>query len=381
MDSSKLAGIKQNMELLGLAEPPKSDGATSETTSPSRTQSQQSQGSHLTSDYPQVGINSSHSGTPQLFPWRFNLDATDLGRTETRHEEAAGELQYIDKQNQNPRSLGGISSEAGRSDCSFLSIVPIQDMGHSAHIEWESSEIANDACGVGIEVLPSTSLVPQPQENANDYVDVQTMSDAMIAASITSASDDMNFLPLDALRRIVTPSAVQRLLGHAFPHFKPKVINSWVSRISGEQDEPKTKVQPKRRKIFAILILMEQVQLIEDFIKNGIDDKNLPLEIKRNAKQKPFIQLQTQEGCVLSCFNHWRTKHVNDFVQNQQTICTPFFKLPGAEVHYYEIKSKTILPFEKYDLVQIGGYGSVRKVRIHCAHYSRDVGSKVRGEL
>ncbi|KXH67560.1 serine/threonine protein kinase [Colletotrichum salicis] len=205
-----------------------------------------------------------------------------------------------------------------------------------------------------------------PQDDTSDDADVQTTSDAMFAASITSASEDKGFLPFDALRRIVTPSAVQRLLGHAFPHFKPKVINSWVSKISGKPDE--VKAQPQRRKIFAILILMEQVKLIEDFIKHNVDDSSLPLEIKRNTRHKPVIQLQKKDGSVLNCLNHWRTKHINNFVQCQETICTPFFKLPGNDVHYYEITSKTVLPFQEYDLVQIGGYGSDRgKVLRHFA--------------
>ncbi|KXH50385.1 serine/threonine protein kinase [Colletotrichum simmondsii] len=376
MDPTKRAGI--NWELLGLAEPiaepPISDGPTTGTTPSNQIQVPQLGHSVSTSKSPEVAAKDS-SQSDLLVSWRISV--TDEDFTETRHEEVAGNLRLINEENRNLGSFGGCSSDAGASNCSFLSIVPVQDMGHSDYIEWESSEMANDC--VGTQALHSHHPALRPQDNTNDDADVQTMSDAMFAASITSASEDKGFLPLDALRRIVTPTAVQRLLGHAFPHFKPKVINSWVSSISGKPDEVKT--QPRRRKIFAILILMEQVKLIEDFIKHNIDDSFLPLEIKRNSRHKPVIQLQRKDGTVLSCLNHWRTKHINNFVQCQETICTPFFKLPGDDVHYYEITSKTILPFEEYDLVQIGGYGSVRKVRIHHAHYSRDNTSKASHNL
>lgn len=372
MDPTKRAGIDR--ELLGLAEFPIPNGPTSEITTSNQIKAPQLGRSDSTSKKSQVGTKDSSQSGP-LIPWRINV--TDEDVTETRHEEAAGNSQLIYGEKQNPASFRGGSSDAGASNCSFLSIVPVQDMGHSDYIAWESSEVAND--GVRTQASQSTHATPRPQDNTNDDADVQTMSDAMFAASITSASEDKGFLPLDALRRIVTPSAVQRLLGHAFPHFKPKVINSWVSSISGKPDEVKT--QPRRRKIFAILILMEQVKLIEDFIKHNIDDSFLPLEIKRNSRHKPVIQLQKKDGTILSCLNHWRTKHINNFVQCQEAICTPFFKLPGDDVHYYEITSKTILPFQEYDLVRIGGYGSVRKVRIHHAHYSRDTISKASHDL
>ncbi|KAK0370839.1 serine/threonine protein kinase [Colletotrichum limetticola] len=363
MDPTKRAGIDR--ELLGIAEPiaesPISNGPTTGITSSNQIQAPQLGLSVSTSKNSEVGTKDA-SQSDLLFSWRISV--TDEDFTETRHEEVAGNLPLINEGNRNLGSFGGCSSDAGASNCSFLSIVPVQDMGHSDYIEWESSEMANDC--IGTQALHSHHPALRPQDNTNDDADVQTMSDAMFAASITSASEDKGFLPLDALRRIVTPTAVQRLLGHAFPHFKPKVINSWVSSISGKPDE--VKAQPQRRKIFAILILMEQVKLIEDFIKHDIDDSFLPLEIKRNLRHKPVIQLQKKDGTVLSCLNHWRTKHINNFVQCQETICTPFFKLPGDDVHYYEITSKTILPFQEYDLVQIGGYGSERgKVLRHFA--------------
>ncbi|KAK1518549.1 protein kinase domain-containing protein [Colletotrichum abscissum] len=345
MDPTKRAGIDR--ELLGIAEPiaesPISNGPTTGITSSNQIQAPQLGHSVSTSKNSEVGTKDA-SQSDLLFSWRISV--TDEDFTETRHEEVAGNLPLINEGNRNLGSFGGCSSDAGASNCSFLSIVPVQDMGHSDYIEWESSEMANDC--IGTQALHSHHPALRPQDNTNDDADVQTMSDAMFAASITSASEDKGFLPLDALRRIVTPTAVQRLLGHAFPHFKPKVINSWVSSISGKPDE--VKAQPQRRKIFAILILMEQVKLIEDFIKHDIDDSFLPLEIKRNLRHKPVIQLQKKDGLVraLRRIHNLRTMSKEDNyapVPNDPNVLLDN-KHWGR---HGDIKPENILWFKKYE--------------------------------
>ncbi|KAK1700650.1 kinase-like domain-containing protein [Colletotrichum godetiae] len=354
MEFSKGANIDEELSRLGIPEPPKLDRSDAGT-------ARQNNGP--------TGADSVQGVPPQPWSWRFN--GADFKITETCLDEAPRGFRHVSGRIQNPSSFDGCSSDAGASSCSFISIVPVRDMGHSAHIEWESYSNQNES-----GTSPSKSLSSQPQATTDAYVDVQSVSNAIFAASQTSALEDRSFLPLDALRQLVTPSVVRRLMGHAFVDTEPVILNSWATDISGEQNPMTAGYQPKRRKLFAILILMEQVQLIKDFIENGIDDRILPLKIKREADQEPVIQLQTENGLILHCLDHWHSRHLSSFIQWQEIICTPFFQLAGHVVHYYELNSKTILPFKTYKLVRVGGYGSVRKVSIHPAHYNNGTVSK-----
>ncbi|KAK1479999.1 protein kinase [Colletotrichum cuscutae] len=358
MELSTAANIDEELSRLGIPQTPKSDGSKAGTAH---------QNGATTGQIP-----------PQPWSWRFN--GADFRITETCPEDSPGEFQHVSEQIKNTRSFDGCSSDAGGSSCSFISIVPVRDMGHSAHIEWESYSSGGSNKRNELRTSQSEPLASQPHVTLDAYVDVQSVSDAIFAASQTSASENRSYLPLDALRQLVTPSVVRRLLGHAFVHSEPGLLDDWVFEISGKETTLTPGRQPRRRKLFAILILMEQVQLIRDFIENDLDDRILPLQIKREAFQEPVIQLQTETGIILDCLAHWHTRHLSSFVQWQETICTPFFKMPGREVHYYELNSKTILPFETYKLVRVGGYGSVRKVSIHPAHHNCGTAPNERGK-
>ncbi|KAK1959983.1 kinase-like protein [Colletotrichum sublineola] len=155
-------------------------------------------------------------------------------------------------------------------------------------------------------------------------------------------------------------------------------ISSLISEVLGQQSTQGNRFQPLRHHIFAILVLMDKVSLIEDFIKGGIKDVDLPLKIKRSKvkdfevtvqlckkrKTDPSDGLESAEDLEsLGSLDSWSFNDMEDFEARQKTICTPFFELPGDKPQFYNLRDRPTLPFLEYNRPRVGGYGSVRKVQ------------------
>ncbi|KAE9580175.1 hypothetical protein CGMCC3_g3941 [Colletotrichum fructicola] len=69
---------------------------------------------------------------------------------------------------------------------------------------------------------------------------------------------------------------------------------------------------------------------------------------------------------------------MEDFESRQKTICIPLFELPCEEIQFYDFRNRPVLPFLSYESRKVGGYGTVRKARIHEAHYSHIQDCKTR---
>ncbi|KAH8893880.1 kinase-like protein [Thozetella sp. PMI_491] len=170
---------------------------------------------------------------------------------------------------------------------------------------------------------------------------------AIRRAFLESASSGGEFLPLHSLAILINQSTVGRLLELTFPSATAEVLKSYTAQVCGPELSG-----TGRRKIFAIVVLMNRIQSITDFIDRDILDFHLPLEAQwsriTNWSRNDEVVFSTYQACMLA----------------------PFFQIGQDKVFFYKLPLGYTLPFIEYKNVADGGYSRVRKVKIHPAHHN-----------
>jgi hypothetical protein len=276
-------------------------------------------------------------------------------------------------------------SESNQSDLDFASLVPIDDRGRKAHMVWEQSlstvssksngETSRDNPRPGnyAENLAKSTADgltyingsrPAATPDALDSVAVGPISNKICRAFQHSALNDRAYLPLDQLTEIITPTVVRSLLRTHFHDeaTRQQMEEGMLGNVSGQSQ------WPTRRRIFAILILLKEVERIRDFIKTEIDDASLPFGLQHTDDSEPDTWLLTNEEPPRP-FLRWPAKIAYDFSLYQQIIHVPFLKFPDEVIYFYSLHHEAILPFSSYKLHDIGGYSNVHQAIIHHAHH------------
>lgn len=321
-------------------------------------------------------------------------------------------------------------SESGLSELSqltFLSIQPVIDRGNAIHMIWEQSQPekpghstsnphSQGSPDIDISWLDSSHMEPldssdhtneitmEPvdddedvnrvtMEPTDDSEDIYSIENRICSSLVRSAFDGREYLPLDRLCRILSPSVVHNLM---LQHFDNDKVWEYEREVLGTQDGTPV-LPPRRRRILAILVLIDQVKRLPKFIEQGVDDTALPFHFNhiKSARRvtvsyMPHPQDETcaQESCpcrsphppdepILRKFDVWPNRTAKEFTLWQSIIHVPFLKFPGDKIYFYDLYQDSTLPFDRYELQSTGGYGAVRKVTIHPSHYNCHVNSKV----
>ncbi|WAO87710.1 Protein kinase domain-containing protein [Fusarium falciforme] len=229
-------------------------------------------------------------------------------------------------------------------------------------------------------------------EPADDSEDVDSIENRICSSLVRSAFDAREYLPIDQLCKILSPSVVHNLL---LQHFGNDKVLEYEREILGNQDETPVS-PPRRRRILAILVLIDQVNRLPKFIKHGVDDTALPFHFNhikparrvtvsymphspdepRQKKDRTCQNPHRQNEPVLKKFDMWPCRIAKEFTLWQSIIHVPFLQFPGDKIYFYDLYQDSTLPFDRYELQSTGGYGSVRKVTIHPSHYNCHGNSK-----
>jgi hypothetical protein len=185
------------------------------------------------------------------------------------------------------------------------------------------------------------------------------------------------FLPIDKLESIINIPVIESEL---LRHGKDAGLAQKVWGTKGSKSELTT-----RRKIFAILVLVENVPAITDFIDEGIFDCHLPFLFRdgtgeRSGTLDVYRKLKVREGepdreIEIEFFQEWDDLKLESFKSSQWQVLAPYFQLVSKDnkVMHYNLDDRSVLPFiEDYKvdepLAQHGGSADVRRVKIHKSH-------------
>jgi hypothetical protein len=193
---------------------------------------------------------------------------------------------------------------------------------------------------------------------------------------ISAEKERKEFLPLDALRDIVTGNRVRREL-EKLGIIRPEKLDQLTDKIWGVAS-PSPGIKTTRRKILAILALIKKVAKIVDFIEEDLYDSDLPFTLS-NGKIPGSRQLDRKRKNgkleAIQLFNIWEVHELESFEHNQWHLLAPYFHLSAKKdpkVWHYNLDNRIILPFTEDNEVRHegGGFGDVWKVTMHPAHHN-----------
>lgn len=288
-----------------------------------------------------------------------------------------------------------------QSQFSFVSIELVSDRGNASHMEWEQSQLEkrdyyppSGHPTSSLDCLTSpTPVEGEAIESTGDVEDSETIKNRICSFLEQSAFNAKDYLPLDQLCKVLSPSVVHQLL---LQQFGPTKASEYEREVLGTQTSVPA-LPPRRRRIFAILFLIGQLKRLPKFIECGVDDTALPFHFTRiksgqlvNVSYMPHHQdeICDEQGCpcqnpyrpdysILKEFDVWPYHTAQDFTLWQPIIHVPFLKFPGDKIYFYDLDQSSTLPFLQYDLQETGGYGNVQKVTVHPSHYNSCENSKV----
>ncbi|KAI0095945.1 hypothetical protein F4814DRAFT_435500 [Daldinia grandis] len=203
-------------------------------------------------------------------------------------------------------------------------------------------------------------------------------------------SKSRSFLPSNQIDTI-TPQLVKEELNRAMPTLSESVLYNYTSQILGitideatgqEKNSQESSLESKilearLLKTFITLVLIGKVGTIPLFIVCGFTDSLLPIghahfQTEKASRPRPPSQVVLP---VTRCFDKWKTSSIDAFIDTQWVVLSPFLSAPTTDVSLYDFSAQTILPIFDDDAattssIKLGGYSTVRKVKIHHRHHN-----------
>ncbi|KAF4459336.1 serine threonine kinase [Fusarium albosuccineum] len=196
----------------------------------------------------------------------------------------------------------------------FKDVHLIHDNGAGVHMAWEQSrwtDVASDF--PAIHTWANLSISPRWKGR---LINVMSVADEIRNSCTQSALDGKSYLPLDHLVDILSPDIVWQLLSDNFDRQQATLLKFEV--LGDHASLVKTgSAPPRRRRIFAILILIQAIQRLQDFVMAGLDDKALPLMFE--PKADPCLRDNTGHE-LPERFSLWPSTTTKDFCFYQDNV-------------------------------------------------------------
>lgn len=183
-----------------------------------------------------------------------------------------------------------------------------------------------------------------------------------------ASSTYSEFLPLSDLEAIVTYRNIRRELERSG-------VTSDLDRIADKVWSTKrlSNGTTTRRKIFAILCLMERAQNIQDFIHEDVFDSHLPFEFEHNQNR---VLRNNKSPVPIQLFTRWQDNDRDSFRNYQGGFLAPYLKFAAKKLKHYTLHHCIVLPFLERETKgnipsdTVATYFSVvYRVEIHSAHH------------
>lgn len=236
-----------------------------------------------------------------------------------------------------------------------------------------------------IQDLPQELDVPSPsleEQLRNAFIKSAWRS---YGSDETDQHEKKKFLPLNELDKIITEESVKGELQSwnmfndetvIIEHVRNIVrVRTFHDRSMGDLEAAKA-TKTARKKLFAILILTGKERTIIDLIKEKIYDLHLPFALDDTEK----LQHRIKDGSkTIEAFEKWGSKDHDLFSMYQWYMMAPWLLFSSKDrpqqISKYILDGKAPLPFIKdaevadNEPAARGGFGAVRRVKIHPAHY------------
>lgn len=179
------------------------------------------------------------------------------------------------------------------------------------------------------------------------------------------------FLPPGELHRIIQPHTVRQCLHdeNISTHYPMQDIVDYVCAAQGNVAERHHMVGARR--LFCILLLIEKLESIIHFYREGLYDGDLPLQKKQTDQY--LFQLVKSDGVQLSCFSSWNAAYLGQFDERQWWTLAPFLtddsEQHNTSLYRYRLDDRAVLPWNNCGSPIPGHASEVRMIDIHPSHH------------
>ncbi|KAI1415564.1 kinase-like domain-containing protein [Hypoxylon sp. FL1857] len=211
--------------------------------------------------------------------------------------------------------------------------------------------------------IPSTTRYTSPLE--------QALRDAIRRYA---GNDGRKFIPIGKFDEIITQENVRKEIQSWLP--EDRNLDIWTKAVWDTFDyldhATKRKAFTSRKKIFAILVLFNAQTRIASFIREGLWDKDLPIEQNNENKWVCYPNGKSSKACTLECMNGLSGQDADSFDTYQWLMLSPIFNMAEDRVIFYDLHPRITLPFLELergkDPALVGGQGEVFRVKIDESH-------------
>jgi hypothetical protein len=176
---------------------------------------------------------------------------------------------------------------------------------------------------------------------------------------VSSPLNSKEFLQLDFLDNEITKENVEAQV--------PSKFLDWLR--SNIHD----RIVQNAKRVFAILLLMDETSAIRSLLADGLTDNELPLFPE--TAQGSDNTLVSFDGRHFPSFRRWKESRVNDFLAKQWLVLAPVFDTSGR---HFALNPQCAMPFIASDEISGGAFSFVHKCELHRAHMKGfDVGRNI----
>lgn len=189
----------------------------------------------------------------------------------------------------------------------------------------------------------------------------QSLREHIWPAMLQSQQNHRRYLPRDAFETFFCKQSIKSLMKESGPPgMTPDGLRNRVQQIHHGGD---IENMQSRRRILAILTMMDRLRHIDRFIEKDVWDHNLPINLS-NTEAADFMADWDENDRIL--FNTY-----------QKRILIPFFDFQSHKLPSYIFNEHIRLPWLTYKRESVGINGVVHQIQIHPSHHNF-VGVKVR---
>ncbi|KAI1127754.1 hypothetical protein F5Y10DRAFT_265772 [Nemania abortiva] len=274
-------------------------------------------------------------------------------------------------------STGGTIESSTPQDVNLGIGRPIQGQGtreikkhHGDYSGTEGVEFAGvrDAEGVDFDLTSHQSSEPDIQS-----LQTTTLLNDLRCAMVRADGPDKWFIPNNQLNHILNRHSIKNEIATLFSEKSPEEQDELVYHICGRKKDPQSK---RCRKIFALLLLINQARSISQFIAQDVSDTDIPLE-SGDPKNVPNITALRRKHDSTSTqirLDGWAGPNYRNFLDYQRLVNAPFFTKDTSYQDKMRImEEQTIMPWIPDDDLKNKNFqithSKVRAIRIHEGHH------------
>ncbi|KAM0341680.1 hypothetical protein ACHAPU_009928 [Fusarium lateritium] len=180
------------------------------------------------------------------------------------------------------------------------------------------------------------------------------------ALQLDRRNPEKRFLPSGSLETICNHSAVRdELMNHGFDQSHAESYTTYVC-------------EKPAKEIFTVLVLINYVNFLPDFIAAGIVDKSLPFSVNDQQTELSYRESKGKRHAEFLSYPE-DAEMMREFYNKQWWVHVPFLDWDNEnhKALNFRFDSGTVLPWTEIGCrVEDGGFGTVEKIKIHPDHHS-----------